>query len=177
MLKNSDLRPFFDVRFYRERTFCSRFRPMPGRVSCVGYMGSGFGHMGQATIGLGGGMAASLANRLRFCTVATSRNSSLAPLRPRKRSLVSARLRFTTEQGLDLLALTRGLQIGLRLHERAGEIAGLLVDVAGDFALPGRPAPWFVSKPLVKPVGPWVVPIPPAGPPRRREGAQGPSWV
>ncbi len=34
-VKKSDLRPSFDVRFYWERTFCSRFRPMPGWVSCV----------------------------------------------------------------------------------------------------------------------------------------------
>ena len=46
----------------------------------------------QTVIGAGGGIAASLARRLRFCTVAARRNSSLAPVRPRNLRRVSPKL-------------------------------------------------------------------------------------
>ena len=86
----------FDVRFCKERTFCFRLGLVPRRFFDLGAIGSDFECISQAIIGCGGGMAASLTNRLRFCTVAVSRNSSLAPERPRNRSLVRARLCFAS---------------------------------------------------------------------------------
>ena len=52
------------------------------------------GYAGQAATATGGGRQRNLARRLRFCAVAVSRTSSLAPLRPRRRSRSSRRMRF-----------------------------------------------------------------------------------
>ena len=42
----------------------------------------------------GGGRQRNLASRLRFCAIAVSKTSSLAPLKPRNRSRSSLRMRF-----------------------------------------------------------------------------------
>ena len=50
-------------------------------------------YTGQAA-GIGGGRQRSLARRLKFCAVAVSSTSSFTPLKPRKRSRSSLRMRF-----------------------------------------------------------------------------------
>ena len=97
----------FNVRSYLVRTFCSRFRLMPRRVLSFWPVVSWFWRMDQAIIGLGGGLETSLASRLRFCTVAVSRNSSLAPVSPRNRSLVIARLRFASPNNRSIFLRSR----------------------------------------------------------------------
>ena len=94
--------------------------------------------MDQAIMGRGGDLVVCLAKRLRFWTVAVSRNSSLAPVRPaqsepdhREDVLGLAKQRF------DLLAFTAGDSVGLGLHQSAGNVTGLLVGVATGFGAPG----------------------------------------
>ena len=64
-----------------------------------GICGSG---MDEAVIGLGVGMAASFARRLRFWTAAVIRNSSLAPVRPRNLRRVNPRFRLTSPNSLSI---------------------------------------------------------------------------
>jgi hypothetical protein len=51
-------------------------------------------YAGQACAANGGGRQRNLTSRLRFCAVAVSRTSSLAPLKPRSRSRSSLKMRF-----------------------------------------------------------------------------------
>ncbi len=58
--------------------------------------------MDYAALGCGGGMALCWARRLRICTVAAMRNSSRAPVRPRKRSLTRERICLASPKSLSI---------------------------------------------------------------------------
>ena len=83
-------------RFYRRGSSVS-FCHGPCFAPGIGHFGinAGFAtyaaHAGAAN---GGGRARNLARRRRFCAVAVSSTSSLAPLKPRSRSRSSRRMRF-----------------------------------------------------------------------------------
>ncbi len=93
--------------FYYEWTFRCRLRSMPGQDLHFLPVRLSFSRIDQAIISLGGGLETSLARRLRFCTVAVSRNSSFAPDRPRNLSLVIAKLRFASPNNLSIFLRPR----------------------------------------------------------------------
>ena len=82
----------------------------------------------------GGGRATSDASRRRFWAMAARTNSSWAPRGPRSRSRPSFRMGFKCEPHLDLLALTSRLLKVFGAGERPGNVSGMLMDVARDFA-------------------------------------------
>ena len=56
----------------------------------------------QAIFGVGGEMATRAISRLRFCTVAASRNSLRAPVRLRSRSLVRPRMCLASPKSVSI---------------------------------------------------------------------------
>jgi len=95
-----------DPYCYKQPSY-SRHRLMPGWVLVLWSVWLSFLHMDQAIIGLGGGIETRLTRRFRFCTAASSRNSSLAPVRPRSLSLVSPRLRLASPNNLSIFLRSR----------------------------------------------------------------------
>ena len=70
----------------------------------------------------------SFASFLRFWAVAANRNSSLAPLGPRRRNAVEPENALeTSKQHLDLLSLTTRDGVGLGLGDRASPGIALLI--------------------------------------------------
>jgi len=59
--------------------------------------------IGQAGSSIGGEMAVCRTRRFRFWTVAVSRNSSRAPVRPRRRNRSSLRVRFASPNRVSIL--------------------------------------------------------------------------
>src|SRR5215831_14534137 len=76
----------------RWRSAVDLFRPSIEGLS-EGAAASRDGYVRQATVAAGG-RNSSFASRRRFCTVAVSNTSSLAPLRPRSRRRSSLKMRF-----------------------------------------------------------------------------------
>ena len=111
----------FGVRFYKQRTFL--LPPTAKAGACFVLIACSiviFAHQSAIT-SLGGGFETSLASRFRFCTVAVSRNSSFAPVRPRNLSLVIAIFRFASPNSLSIFLRSRAdwLYASLPLRERA----------------------------------------------------------
>lgn len=70
--------------------------------------------------------------RLRFCAVAASKNSSCAPVSPRRRSRSSFKIRFEVgEEHLHLLAFSHRTDELGGGGERSSHVARALVDAAG----------------------------------------------
>jgi hypothetical protein len=83
----------------------------------------------------GGGCAASLANRRRFCATAASVNSNWAPIGPRQtQSTKTQEALQVSKQHLYFFAVTARLGVGLGFAACPGDIACLFVDATGNFA-------------------------------------------
>jgi len=106
LLKNS-ARQLFSLSAYTTSGFFLPPRPNVGAGFLVMTRSVVLLPMDQAITGRGGGLATCLIRRLRFCTVAVSRNSSLAPLGPRNLSLVMARFRFASPNNLSIFLRLR----------------------------------------------------------------------
>lgn len=76
----------------------------------------------------------SFASFLRFWAVAASRNSSLAPLGPRNRRRPSLRMRLRWPTTSRTSCADGGAFIGRRVGKRPGNVAGILVEIAGDLS-------------------------------------------
>ena len=84
----------------------------------------------------------SLASRLKFCAVAVSSTSSLAPLRPRRRRRSNFEdALHVRKPHLYFLALAAGQLEGFGVGEGTYVLAHILVDVARDLAGDGHGAP------------------------------------
>jgi hypothetical protein len=97
-------------------------------------------HTGQAATDGGGARQRNLTSRLRFCAVAVSRTSSLAPLKPRSRSRSSLRMRFICANRIStfLRSLPDFWKASVLANARTR--SRKLVEVAGDLVHDGRRA-------------------------------------